>query len=315
MTGLTQDLLFGVRVFRKRPGISSTAVITLALGISAITAIFSLAYASILRPLPFPNQEQLVVAWKRDTTASNPFVELSVPEFKDWQNDIQLFDKVAAMPTTVYGYGYVMTGLGEPVQLESARVSADFFTTLGVSPFLGRLFVEEDDRPGASRVVILNHRLWRERFYSDPTIVGRVISLGQSDFTVIGVMPREFDFPKGADIWTSLMSTMNQRTSENRGAVFLQAIGRLKPGVSVEQAEAEINTVIGRIAEAHPETESAAHRVVITPLADYVFGSARPALLLLLSATGLLLMIACVNIANLLLARALSRRRELAVPT
>src|SRR5215510_11721903 len=315
MTGMTQDLLYGVRVLRRRPGITAIAVVTLALGISANTAIFSVAYASILRPLPFPRQEQLVVAWKSDQTARNPFVELSVPEFKDWQTDIHVFDSIAAMPTTVYGYGYVMTGFGEPVQLESARVSADFFKTLGVSPLLGRLFVEEDDHPGAARVVILSHRLWRERFYSDPGIVGQLITLGQLDFTIIGVMSRDFEFPRGADIWTPLLSTMNPRIAENRGAVFLQAIGRLKHGVSTEQAEAELNTIIARVAEAHPETESSGHRVVVTPLADYVFGSARPGLLLLLGATGLLLLIACVNIANLLLARALSRRRELAVRT
>ncbi|HKA20394.1 MAG TPA: ABC transporter permease [Blastocatellia bacterium] len=312
---MTQDLLYGVRVLRRRPGITAIAVVTLALGISANTAIFSVAYASILRPLPFPRQEQLVVAWKSDQTARNPFVELSVPEFKDWQTDIHVFDSIAAMPTTVYGYGYVMTGFGEPVQLESARVSADFFKTLGVSPLLGRLFVEEDDHPGAARVVILSHRLWRERFYSDPGIVGQLITLGQLDFTIIGVMSRDFEFPRGADIWTPLLSTMNPRIAENRGAVFLQAIGRLKHGVSTEQAEAELNTIIARVAEAHPETESSGHRVVVTPLADYVFGSARPGLLLLLAATGLLLLIACVNIANLLLARALSRRRELAVRT
>src|SRR5262249_5673181 len=288
MTGFTQDLLYGVRVLRRRPGITAIAMITLALGISANTAIFSVAYASILRPLPFPRQEQLVVAWKSDTTARNPFVELSVPEFRDWQTDIHLFDRLAAMPTTVYGYGYVMTGSGEPVQLESARVSADFFSTLGISPLLGRVFTEEDDRPGAARVVILSHRLWQERFYSDPAIVGRVITLGQLDFTIIGVMARDFEFPRGADVWTPLLSTMNPRTAENRGAVFLQAIGRIKQGVSIEHAEAELNTIIGRLAEAHPETESSGHRVVITPLADYVFGNARPALLLLLAATGLL---------------------------
>src|SRR4029453_1716929 len=173
ITGVTKDLLYGARVLRRRPGITAIAVSTLALGISANTAIFSVAYASILRPLPFPRQDQLVVALKSDTTASNPFVELSVPEFKDWQTDIHVFDNIAAMPTTVYGYGYIMTGLGEPVQLESARVSAAFFNTLGVSPIVGRLFIEEDDRPGAARIVMLSHRLWRERFRSDPAIVGR----------------------------------------------------------------------------------------------------------------------------------------------
>src|SRR6185295_12000944 len=146
MQTLWQDLRYGLRMLLKKPAITAIAVITLALGISANTAIFSVAYAAILRPLPFANQEQLFVAWKSDSTANNPFVELSVPEFYDWQKQSQLVEQIAAMPTTSYGYGYVLTGEGEPVQLESARVSADFFTALGASPKLGRTFTSEDDR-------------------------------------------------------------------------------------------------------------------------------------------------------------------------
>jgi putative ABC transport system permease protein len=297
----------------KKRAITAIAVVTLALGISANTSIFSVAFAAILRPLPFAQQQQLFVAWKSDSTANNPFVELSVPEFYDWQRQTTLLEHIAAMPTTAYGYGYVLTGDGEPVQLESARVSADFFTTLGAKPKLGRNFTTEDDRPGAAPVVVLNYQLWQQRFNADPEIVGRSITLGQRGFTVIGVMPADFEFPKGVSVWTPLSAAMQSRTVENRGAVFLQAIGRLKPGVTLQQAEAELNTIIGLLAVQHPETESLGHRVVITPLAEYVFGNARPALWLLLAATGLLLLIACVNIANLLLARALSRRRELAV--
>ena len=313
MNGFLHDLRYGLRLLRRKRGLTAVAVITLALGISANTAIFSVAFATILRPLPFVRQEQLFVAWKSDTTANNPFAELSIPEFNDWQRESRLVDNIAAMPTAVYGYGYVLTGQGEPVQLESARVSAGFLGTLGATPLLGRDFTADDDRPGAAPVVVLSHNLWRERFDTDPNIVGRVIALGGRGHTIIGVMPREFEFPKGASIWTPLSGAMNPRTVENRGAVFLQAIGRLKPGVTLEQTEAELNTIIARVAAEHPALEASGHRVVITPLADYVFGNARPALWLLLAATGLLLLIACVNIANLLLARAISRRRELAV--
>jgi putative ABC transport system permease protein len=307
------DLKHGLRLLLKNRAMTVVVVSTLALGISANTAIFSVAFASILRPLPFYSQERLFVAWKSDTTANNPFVELSVPEFNDWSREATLVDNIAAMPTTVYGYGLVLTGQGEPVQLESARVSADFFATLGVTPILGRGFAPDDDRVGATPVVVISNNLWRERFSSDPAVLGRVISLGERSFTIVGVMSREFVFPVGASLWTPLSASMGQRVSDNRGAVFLQAIGRLKPGVSLEQARTEFNTIIARIADEHPETESAGHRVVITPLDEYVFGSARPALILLLIATSLLLTIACVNIANLFLARAVSRRKELAI--
>ena len=154
ISGFLHDLRYGLRLLRRKRGLTAVAVITLALGISANTAIFSVAFATILRPLPFVQQERLFVAWKSDITASNPFVELSVPEFNDWQRESELVDNIAAMPTTVYGYGYVLTGQGEPVQLESARVSAGFFATLGATPLLGRDFTNEDDRPGTAPVVV-----------------------------------------------------------------------------------------------------------------------------------------------------------------
>src|SRR5262245_14716533 len=191
------DLKHGLRLLLKNRAMTVVVLSTLALGISANTAIFSVAFASILRPLPFSSQERLFVAWKSDTTANNPFVELSVPEFNDWSREATLVDNIAAMPTTVYGYGLVLTGEGEPVQLESARVSADFFATLGVTPFLGRGFASDDDRVGAAPVVVISHNLWRERFNSDPAVLGRAISLGERSFTIVGVMSREFAFPVG----------------------------------------------------------------------------------------------------------------------
>jgi putative ABC transport system permease protein len=313
MQALFHDLRYGLRGLLKRPGFAAVVVITLALGVGANTAIFSFVHAVLLRPLPFPEQQRLVVAWEKDITANTPLVELSVAEVRDWQAQNQSFTSLAAMPTTVYGYGYVLTGRGDPVQLESARVSGSYFSTLGAHAALGRVFNESDDQVNAPNIVVLSDRLWRERFHSDANIVGQTITLNRQGFTVVGVMPANFEFPKGVDLWKPLLASMDPRTVENRGVTYLQVIGRLKPGVTLSQAEAELNTIIARVAAQHPETKAAGYRVVLTPLADHLFGSAKPALWALFAATALLLLIASANTANLLLARATSRRKELAV--
>src|SRR2546423_8337915 len=165
---MIQDLRYALRMLLRHKAFTALAVLTLALGIGANTAIFSVVYAVLLRPLPFSEQQQLFVAWKKDTTTKSPLVELSVAEFQDWQLQSQSFDGLAVMPTTVYGYGYILTGYGDPVQLESSKVTSDFFSVLRVQPALGRAFDETDELPTSARVAVLSDHLWRERFNADP---------------------------------------------------------------------------------------------------------------------------------------------------
>lgn len=310
---LWQDLRFGMRMLSKQPRFTLIATITLALGIGATTAIFSMVHAVLLNPLPFAAQEQLVALWKQDTTASQPFVELSYAEVRDWGHQTNTLSSVATLPATVYGYGYVLTGRGEAVQLESAKVSGNFFATLGVQAAQGRLLNDSDDQLHGAKVAIISDRLWRERFNADANVIGQSVTLSEDNFTIIGVLPAKFEFPKGVDLWLPFKTVVPSQQSERYGATFLTAVGRLKPGVTLAQAEAELNTIVARIAAAHPETDANGHRIVITPLATHLFGDVRQALWMLLAATGMLLLIATANIANLSLARATARRREFAV--
>ena len=313
MESLWQDLRYALRMLRKRPSFSLLAVLMLALGSAANTAIFSVVHAVLLRPLPFAEQERLIVAWKKDTIAYNPLVELAFAEFADWKAQSQSFDRLAVMPTIVLGAGYVVSGRGEPFQVESSKVTGGFFGLLGAKAALGRVFNESDDVLNGPKVTVLGDALWRTRFGANPGIIGQTLTLNDQNFTVIGVLPPRFDFPKGADLWIPFQTVVRAQTLTNRGASYLQVVGKLKAGVSLAQAEAELNTIIARIAREHPETKAEGQRVVIKPLTEYLFGNARPALWALLAATALLLLIGAANVANLLLAQATGRRREFAV--
>src|SRR5215813_6797610 len=232
-----QDLRFGLRMLLKNRGFTLIAVLTLGLGIGANTGVFSVAHTVLLRPLPFREQDRLVVAWKSDAITKHPFVEISIPEFNDWRSQNQVFEHLAAMTTSIYGFSYMLTGRGEPEQIHSARVSADFFPALGVKPAMGRAFTADEDRPGAAGVVVISHRLWQRRFGVDPNLIGQMITfndggnqsaleaavkpdqtikLNDIGFTVVGVMPPDFEFPKGVDMWVPLSATSGKDLVESR---------------------------------------------------------------------------------------------------
>jgi putative ABC transport system permease protein len=274
-------------------------------------AMFSLVDAVLLRPLPFPRQESIQVIWKVDPLAGSHVEELAYPELGDLRQNIQDFEYVAVMPTSLYGYGKVLqTGKADPVQIESAPVSHDFFRVLGVAPVLGRDFASSDERVGAPPVVVLSDRVWRDQLNADAGIIGRMIRLNGQGHTVIGVMAPGVEFPRGAGLWVPL--GVEPEIVERRGATFLQAIARAKPGITRQRISGEVNALFQRLAVDHPEAYTRSQQGVVTPLVEYWTGSARLHLWIMLGASLLLLAASIISASNLLLSRTLSRRPEIA---
>jgi putative ABC transport system permease protein len=316
MGTLLQDLRYGLRMLRNSPGFTAVAVVTLALGIGANTAIFSVVRAVLLPPLPFANPGRLVQIQLRDRKTGELANWVTYRDLADWRAQNRGFESIAAQRFALLNF----TANGRPDALYGASVSADLLPLLGVPPRLGRYFLPAEDLPGHDQAIVLSYDLWRHRFGGDPAIVGRTIrQTGQSmrDYTVVGVMPRGFNFPFNRPTAVNLpthqvpywipigVDPLRQIRDGQRCLV----VGRLKPGVSLAQAQSDLDAVAARIERESPETNTGVG-VRVLPLAHYVMGRARPAMLIMLGAVGLLALIACANIANLLLARALNRRRE-----
>ena len=311
MRNLFSDLQLGFRILLRNPGFTVTAILLLALGIGANTAIFSVVNAVLLRPLPYQDSSRIMQIWHVPPAKSFPGMTLfsvSPANYLDWRTMNHSFEDMAAFGGARFNVG----GKERPEAIQAAPVAPGFFSILRVQPILGRGFTPEDDRPGQGHVVVLGNALWRDRFGADPGIVGRNIVLDGETYNVIGVMPPTFKFPSWAQLWTPLAWTDERRAV--RGNHNYLVIGRLKPGVDVRAAQAELSAISTRLEQLYPEDDKG-WGATIRPLREQLVGDVRPALLVLLGAVAFVLLIACANVANLVLGKILARKKEIAIRT
>jgi len=320
MENLLKDLQHGVRILLKNPGFSLLTILALALGIGSTTAIFSVVNAVLLRPLPFRDSERLMIVGEINIKQKGAENEIGIApaNYLDYRNQNNSFESIGAFSMTTRT-GFNLGEVGEPERLTAANVTANLFPTLGVNPIYGRYFLPEEEKRGNHRSVMLSHGLWKRRFGSDPQIIGKTILLSSSSYLVVGIMPEGFQFPtkdvlpalraleKPVEVWVPLSIPDADWTA--RGSRFMHAVGRLKPSVTIEQARANLNTVAGQLAQKYEQDIGWGAQVI--PLLEQMVGSVRRALLVLFGAVSFVLLIACANVANLLLARAATRQKEI----
>ncbi|MGA7275718.1 MAG: ABC transporter permease, partial [Candidatus Udaeobacter sp.] len=298
-----------LRQLIKNPAFSAVAVITLALGIGANTAVFSIVNAVLLRPLPYPNADRIMVL--NESSGPGQDYSVALPDYFDWRNDNTVFEHLAA----THKESRNLSGIPgrDPERVSCATVTRNFFNVIGLGAEIGRTFTEDEDKVGATPVVVISDRLWRRAFNADPSVLGRSITLHDQNYAVIGVMPPQMTSPQDTDVWLSMMRRSNNPAWMDRSHhPMIYVWGKLKPGVTVDQARTEMKGIAARLEKTYPDTNGG-ETAVVTPLLDNLVGKYRTNLGLLLGAVGLVLLIACANLANLFAARGATRSREFAI--
>jgi putative ABC transport system permease protein len=306
MHSIWRDIQFGFRMLLKSPGITFAAILAFGIGIGANTAVFSISNVYLGNPLSFPEVDRIVMPQGRAPGQTESWSNVSPADFLDYRAQSRSFESLAAYDW----YSVNLTGIGEPVKVQGFRVSPNFFDVLRATPSLGRVFLDGEDQPGRNHVAVLSNRLWRRQFGSDRGVIGRSIQVDGTPTQIVGVMNDKVRFPQGVEIWMPL--TISPEDSTSRSVRYLNPIGRLKPGVSLEQVRAEMNTIQQRLALAYPQSEEG-WGVECETLNDFVAGPGKSFTFMLMFCVAFLLLIACTNVTNLLLARSAARQNEFAI--